>query len=220
MKKSFDIIIADDHPLFRMGLQAILKETTYEIVGETENGLEACRLTKKLKPHFVVLDVDMPEMNGIEAAKEIRKISPQTAIVFLTGHAQISTFALAWEIGAEGFLFKENAMDEIKICLESIESGERYVSSVCKEFVEMHKDRLQEIFSFHEKVKALSKTELNILKLISQGLLSKEIADKLNNSYKTVENHRSNIVKKLELSSAANNLLSYATSHKDLIERL
>jgi len=201
-----------------MGIKTLLSNSKYELVAEAENGEEACRLVKKHRPHYVILDVDMPVKDGIEAAKLISEEAAETAIVFLTGHADMTTFAQAWSIHASGFLFKENALEELLICLEQISKGETYVSTICNEFAQVNSNKLEDILQFQEKIRMLSKTELKILKLISEGMLSKEIANSLNNSYKTIENHRSNIVKKLDLPSGSNSLLSYASAHKELIK--
>lgn len=218
MNQKIKIIIADDHPLFRMGVKSLLlSNDTIDLLAEAENGEEAISLIEKHNPDIVILDIDMPKMNGTEVAKFIKTKELEIKIIFLTSHSNLQTFNRAIELNVKGFLFKESALEELNECIERVNNNGTYISPSCKIFLEENKDQLEKLKEFQETIKNLTPTELKILKYISNHFTTKKIAETLHNSYKTIENHRFNICQKLNI-KGTNNLLSFALENKEFIE--
>lgn len=218
MNNKIRIIIADDHPLFRMGVKSLLiSNPNYYLLGEAENGENAINLINNNSCDIIILDIDMPNKNGIEVAEYIRSNSIDTRIVFLTSHSDLQLFNRAMDLNVKGFLFKESALEELNQCIQVVNNGEKYISPVCQSFLDENNEELIKLKNFQEMVKLLTPTELKILKYVANHFTTKSIAEALHNSYKTIENHRFNICQKLNI-KGTNNLLSFAMDNKEYIE--
>lgn len=209
------IIICDDHPIFRQGLRQIIKkQDIWEIVGECGDGNTALKLINELKPDIAMLDISMPGMDGIELARWIHSENLPIKVIILTMYKEKVYFDKAMDAGVNGYLLKENAAVDLISCLNKVGAGEYYVSALLSGLLIK---REKQIISFQKDIPAVEKlteTELNILKLISENKTSKEIAEKLFISYRTVENHRHHICTKLKL-HGPHKLLEFALENKD-----
>lgn len=205
MNKKLRIIIADDHPLFSQGvIQVLSTRKNLEVIGQAENGKAALELIRRELPDIAILDVQMPGMDGFEVAKIVRTEKLPTKIIFLTMFNQESFIKKVFEIGVKGYILKDSAITDILKCIEAVAEDNFYLSPQVSHF----------LLTMNIKEKPAAKDELTqsekkILKLIGQGKSSKEIAEELFISNKTVENHRSNICKKLNITGNSA-LLKYA----------
>ncbi len=214
MKTNPRILIADDHALIRKGLrQSIEADTSFEVIGEAANGKEALALITEHQPQIVILDVNMPEMNGFEVAEEIRKRKLDIAIIFLTMHKDKALFNKAMDMGAKGYVLKDSALDEIVKAVNSVVRGQPYISSELSGYLLQRLDRVGLLAKQMPELNDLTVTEKRILKLIAEYKTSKEIAKELHIHYRTVDNHRTNIVGKLGL-HGSHSLLKFAVEHQ------
>ncbi len=195
----FRILLADDHAMFRQGVRRLLEEVPgVEVVGEAGDGLELLQLLPRLSPHLIVLDLSMPRMRGVEALYDLKSLCPAAKVLILTMHKEREYLFHALKAGADGFLVKEDAAEELQAAIQALRQGKRYFSPrVAPEMQEMLADEYQGRSSAAEEV--LSLRERQVLKLIAEGRSSKEIADLLFISQRTVHNHRYNILRKLRL---------------------
>jgi len=199
------IIIIDDHPLLREGIKSVIeKSRRYEVVGEAGKGDEGFDLVKRLKPDIVIVDISLPDMNGIDLIRKVRKEYPNIRIMVLTVHSKIDYIVESFKAGALGYLVKEAASNSLIDGLNTISEGDYYLdSSLSKEVVK----RLVNTSSIRKiddpAYNSLTPREQEILRLIAEGFSNKEIADMLCISLKTVENHRYNIMNKLGLHGIA-----------------
>jgi DNA-binding NarL/FixJ family response regulator len=204
MREKGRIVIAEDHTILREGLRALLSsQENLEVVGEAEDGREAIRQVEKLTPDLILMDLSMPKMNGIEAIREIRRRVPETRILALTVHKAEEFILEVLQSGADGYIPKDASSNELMMAIKSILMGKRYLSpSVSNVVIEgyLESRRTSEFITPWGK---LTKREREILKLIAEGYKNKDIADYLCISVKTVEKHRANLMKKLDLHSAA-----------------
>jgi DNA-binding NarL/FixJ family response regulator len=208
------IMIADDHPLFRKGLrQAIEAEASFRIVEEAKDGESALRKMIELRPAIAILDIDMPGRNGFEVAKEAAKLSLPVSIIFLTMYREEDMFSAAMDVGIQGYVLKENAASDIIDAIREVAAGRYYISPLISGFLVRRSEQSRLVRKQHPLLESLTPAERRILKLISENSTSKQIAELLNVSPKTVENHRLNIVKKLNL-QGAHSLLKFALEHK------
>lgn len=214
----YNLLIVDDHPLLRAGVKALLASNSSFVITEAGSGEEAMALFSQLKVNIVLLDIDMPGKNGVDAAKFVEGNYPETKIVFLTSHADFHMFAAATEVDYSGFLFKENALELLDDCLASVMQGEKYISKSCSDFIAANKENLANVRKLKNAIKLLTDTELRVVLLISEGKTTPQIAEILFNSAKTIENHRTNICQKLEL-KGSNNLLTFALENRWLLKK-
>lgn len=197
-------MIAEDHTILREGLRALLSsDPDFEIVGEAEDGRAAIRCVETLLPDLVLMDLSMPRMNGLEAIKDIKKQIPDTKIVALTVHKAEEYILATLKAGADGYVLKDAHHSELVLALKNVLSGKRYLSpgiseKVIEGYLEGRKT-LKPASSYD----TLTQREREILKLIAEGYKNKEVADYLCISLKTVEKHRANLIKKLDLHNAA-----------------
>jgi DNA-binding NarL/FixJ family response regulator len=211
------ILIADDHPIFRKGLiLAIEADDAIEIIGEAGDGRQALQLAEELKPDVVVLDIEMPMLSGLEVAAEIIRRKLPVDIVFLTMYKEEDMFNEAMNIGAKGYVLKENAVSDIVESIKNVASGRYFISPNISEFLVNRSDRVRSLLRKKPNLEKLTATERKVLKLISEIKTSKDIAGELFISYRTVENHRSNICNKLEI-HGSHSLLKFAIEHKALL---
>ncbi|MCH7397578.1 response regulator transcription factor [Belliella sp. DSM 107340] len=203
---SIELIIADDHPLLLKGLRDFLEENNFNILAQANNGKDALGLIEKHKPKIAILDLEMPEMTGLEVATACRIKKINTKIILLTLHKEIFILHQAKTLNISGYLLKDFAIEELINCIQKINVGEEYYSE--KLFPE-EKNNLNTVQN--EK---LTPSEIKILKLIADGLTSKEIAIKLFIAERTVDKHRSNIISKMNLDKKHNSLLIWAQNNK------
>lgn len=203
------VILADDHVMFRQGIKRILDDLTgVKVIGEAGDGLELLSLMRQIRPTIVILDISMPRLRGLEAAREIKAVYPDVKILILSMHRNTEYFYSAISSGAEGYLLKEDADQELITAIEKIQTGERYVSPILSG--ELAKE-MREVRGGHRRVSEedLSVREKEILKLVAEGKTSAEVAELLCISIRTVQNHRANIMKKLHIKNTAD-LVRYA----------
>lgn len=212
------VAIAEDHQLFREGLKSMLsKRNDLEIVGEAEDGLEAIRCVKRRQPELLLLDLSMPRLSGISVIKDIKNQFPDIKILALTIHESDQYVLEAFEAGADGYCIKDASRDELMVAIDSVLDGKTYISpgiadNVMEGFLEESK-RLKTKTSWD----TVTQREREVLKLLAEGYLNKEIAEFLHISVKTVEKHRANIMNKLDLHNASA-LTAYAID-KGLVTR-
>lgn len=204
MKSKVSIVIAEDQTLVRQGLKSLLAEgDQYEVVGEAEDGLEAIRRVAKLKPDLVLLDLAMPRMNGISAIKAIKQQQPETKIIAITFHTSDEYILAAFESGADGYCLKNDTHANLLLALKRVMAGKRYISpEVTDKILDGYLEGSRAVKP-ESAWETLTGREMEILKLVGEGYTSPEIADFLCISPKTVDKHRSNMMRKLDLHSAA-----------------
>ncbi|MBA4392805.1 MAG: DNA-binding response regulator [Desulfobacca sp.] len=206
------ILIVDDHPLFRAGLKSILiTNPSFEIIEEAGSGNEALQIAKNFKPHLVILDISLPDKSGIEVARELKGLSSEIMILMVSMHSKIDYITEAFQAGALGYVVKDSASERLIEALETIFRGDYYLdSSLSGKVVErLIGLPIKEAKIMDQKYTSLSSREEQILRLLAEGQPIKEIAEKLFISPKTVENHRANIMEKLDLHSTLD-LIRYA----------
>lgn len=204
MKRPTRIIIAEDHTILREGLRALLSsQPDFEIVGEAENGRDAIRCVGEGNPDLILIDLSMPKMNGLEAIKEIKKQNSDTKVIVLTVHKTEEYILAALQAGADGYVLKDATHAELEMAITNVLKGKRFLSPGISEKV--IGGYLEGKMSVNAKSTwdTLTQREREILKLIAEGNKNKEIADYLCISLKTVEKHRTNLMKKLDLHNVA-----------------
>jgi DNA-binding NarL/FixJ family response regulator len=214
MKSEVNIVVVDDHPLFRRGLREAIEENSrFRIVGEASDGEEAMRLLADAKPRIVVVDIDMPRLNGLEMARALQKMNFPVTVVFLTMYKDEGMFNAAMDLGVKAYVLKENAAGEIIDALEKVAEGGTFVSHSMLSLGQKRTNRAQELLLSKPQIEDLTPAERRILKHIAEDRTSKEIADLLQISVRTVDNHRLNICQKLNL-HGAHSLLKFAFVNK------
>ncbi len=210
--QKLNLVIADDHPIFLKGLREVLElEEDFKIVAQATNGYEAFVAVQTHRPHVVVLDVDMPRMNGLEAAEKILELFPDLPLSLLTMYKEKAPLLKALELGILGYVLKENAVTDIVHAIRTVVEGNPYISPEMSAFL-LRKPQQAQRQKKQEAIEQLTPSEKQIVQLVSQYKTSKAIADELFISEKTVYNHRMNISKKLDL-SGKNSLLRFALEH-------
>jgi len=206
---SYRIVLADDHVMIRNGIKKIIEESDdMEIVAETGDGLELLNLLKNINPHMIILDISMPNLRGIEAAHEVKMVYPEIKVVILTMHKKKEYLYHALSAGADGYLLKEDTGEELLTAITKIRRGGIYLSPILSE------ELTNELIGFYRNGRKplddpLTMREKEILKLIAEEKSSKEIANLLFISVRTVGHHRSSIMKKLNINKIAG-LVKYA----------
>lgn len=195
------ILIADDHTLVRETWSFILNtDERFKVVAESGSGEEAVELAKQLRPNIVIMDINLPGMNGIEATQLIRKFSPASRILGVSLHTQPTYARKMIQKGAMGYVTKNSSREEMFRAITEIQSGRRYI---CDEIKNILSEQVINGDDQQGGLNALSQREIEIINFIKKGFSSKEIAENLDISVKTVEVHRYNILKKLNLKNSA-----------------
>jgi two-component system, NarL family, response regulator NreC len=208
--KAIRILLADDHTVVRKGLRLLLEaQSGFAVIADAADGREAVALAEKLTPDVVVMDVAMPTLNGIEAARQITSHQPQTAVVFLSMHSDEAYVLKALKAGARAYLLKDSAEYDLINAVKAVSEGKAFFSpAISKMLVEDYMRQMQER-AVEDSYDLLTTREREILQLLAEGKNNKEVATLLNLSLYTVETHRSNIFQKLNLHSGAE-LILYA----------
>lgn len=224
MTQKRHVLIAEDQTILRQGLRSLLcSSDQFDRIGEVSDGLEAIRFVQERKPDLVLLDLSMPKMNGLEAIREIKRNSPETKVLVLTIHEAERYVLEAFRSGADGYCLKDANLQDLLVAVKNVLAGKRYVSPGISDVVlEGYLDSKQRLKS-DPTAGALTRRERQIVKLIAEGYKYKEIADTLCISVKTVERHRSNLMKKLDVHSRSA-LTAYAlqrgiVQEQDLLRR-
>ena len=218
MTKQFTILLVDDHSILRAGLRSILNtKSDLNVIAEADNGLDAIKAALSLKPDLLLTDLSMPKKNGTEAISEIKKRLPETKCLVLTMHTAEEHIRMALNAGADGYILKDDSHDELLNAIKTVLSGKTYLSpSICGNIVSGYLNS-----SGTDKpvtsLDSLTRREKEVIKLIAEGSRNKDIAEDLSISIKTVEKHRSNLMKKLDLHSISG-LTNYAIKN-GLVEK-
>lgn len=213
MNGKLRVLIADDHPLSRAGLrQMIESKSDFEVVAEVDDGETALEVIRKLKPEIAVLDISMPKMDGLAVAHVLQEESSPVKIVFLTMYREQPIFDRAIEVGAGGYVLKDGAANDIVSCLNAVAAGGHYISPELTTYLVKRTQKSN--LANRQGLETLSTTERRVLRLLADYKTSKQIADELFISRRTVENHRSNICQKLDI-HGSHALMKFALEHKD-----
>jgi DNA-binding NarL/FixJ family response regulator len=211
--KRISVVLADDHTVVREGLRALLVlEPDIEVVGEAQTGREAVQLTRKLRPEVVVMDIAMPLLNGLEAARQILKAAPATRVLILSAHSDDAYVEEVISLGAAGYLMKQGSGEILSRAIREVQKGKQFFSaSIAKRFGDLHKKSPDRKGRLKKRVAGLSSREMEVLQLIVEGKANKEAASELGISIKTVEKHRQHLMEKLKIHDVAG-LTRYAIS--------
>lgn len=201
-----DIVLADDHVLVRKGIKSMLElDTEIRVVGEAGTGQEALERARALKPDILVLDIRMPEMNGLEAAAHLSQYAPGTRAVILSMHDSEEYVVQALQAGAHGYLLKDTDKEEFVRALKQVYSGHKYFSGTVSHVLASQLLNAKPFVSSRKPVEDayhLTRREKEILRMVVEGKHNKDIAENLDKSLRTIETHRFNIMKKLGVNNA------------------
>ena len=202
------LLIADDHQLFREGLKALLPPAEFEVVAEAADGQEAIRLGRRVQPDLALLDITMPGLNGVDAARELLRVSPRSHVVLLTMHQDKAYLVEALRAGVRGYVLKSQPTAELLHALREVARGEVYLApGFWRTLVESYQNGEDMVLD------PLSPREREVLQLVAEGKTTKEIASTLGISFKTAETHRANIMAKLDIHETAG-LVRYAIRNR------
>ena len=218
MTNEITILIADDHPVFRRGLRMIIQsQKLLNIVAEADNGKDALESIKGSEPDVAVLDVNMPEMTGFEVVRELKKFNLATEFIFLTMHKDEAMFNTSMDLGVKGYLLKESAVEDITKGIKAVAAGENFISAALATFLFNRSRRNATFVAAKPTLNDLTATERRVLKMIAYDKTSREIAEQLSISVRTVERHRQNICDKLEI-HGSNALMKFALANKEQLQ--
>jgi DNA-binding NarL/FixJ family response regulator len=203
------ILIADDHPIFRSGLRALIDaEASLNVVAEAADGEQALRMIIDESPDVVIVDYNMPKLNGFELLKQISHHKLNVVTVMLTMHNDEAMFSKAFELGVRGYVLKDSASIDIVNCLHAVTQGQVYTSATVTTYLLKRASGAKAV----DGIASLTPTERKILRMIAEYMTSRDIADKLCVSIRTVENHRNNICSKLHI-HGSHALIKFVLSH-------
>ena len=204
------VLLADDHNLIRAGLRLVIsQEPDFQVVGEAENGRRAVEMARELKPDVVVMDIGMPDLNGIEACRQMVSEVPESRVVMLSMHSDEGYVLRALKAGAKAYLLKDSAETDLARAIRAAAGGKSFFSPAVAKLLLDDYIRKLERTGAEDSYELLTPREREILQLVAEGKSSKDIANLLNLSVYTVETHRANILQKLNLKSVAE-LILYA----------
>ena len=195
---SIKVMLTDDHALMREGIKHLLEfDGSIKVIEEASDGIECLQKLEKIHPDILLLDINMPNVNGIEVLEEIKKKNIPVKVLMLTVHSEVEYLVQAVDIGANGYILKDSGSEELKKAIQSVMEGDSYIQA---SLIPSLNSRLVNRDIDKEKIAALTKREMEILTQIAGGMFNKEIAMNLNISERTVKNHISNIFKKIDVS--------------------
>lgn len=208
------VVLADDHSIVRKGLRAVLEEEPgLQVAAEAANGREAVRACAELQPNVAVVDIAMPQLNGIEAAAQIQKASPATSVIMLSMYSDETYIMRALTAGAKGYLLKDTAEEDVLPAVRAVIQGKSFFSpAIAKTLLEDYVRYLRQR-KLVDTYDLLTEREREVLQLLAEGKSNKEVAGMLNLSLSTIETHRTNLMQKLNLHSTAEIVL-YAVRKK------
>ena len=210
------ILLADDHPLLRRGLKWVLDGVSnFDVLHQAENGQEALDKVRQNDIDIAILDVEMPELSGLEVTRTANLENNSAKIIILTMYKDEDMFNEAMNAGAMGYVLKENASEDIVNCVNTVAKGNYYISPLISHYLVKRNREIKEL-NQQPSISHLTKTERKVLRLISESRTTNEIADLLFSSSKTIENHRSNISKKLNL-KGSHSLVKFAIENKSFL---
>jgi DNA-binding NarL/FixJ family response regulator len=212
MDDAISILIADDHSLVRTGLRQVLETQSTLSVTEAGDGEEAIRLIREKKPAIALLDIEMPKMTGFDVAQRVQDEGLSVSLVFLTMYKDEQVFNKAMDLGVKGYVLKENTISEILQCIQSVSEGKYYLSPVLSDFLLRRNAKFTAPAPDTTGINLLTPSERTVMKLVASMKSNREIADALNISIKTVQNHRNHICDKLGL-FGPHALLKFATEN-------
>lgn len=198
------VLLADDHSIVRRGLRAALEDDpAFQIVGEAANGREAVQLAELLLPGVAIIDIAMPQLNGIDATALIQKVSPQTSVLVLSVHSDETYILRALTAGARGYLLKDSAENEVAAAVRAVAHGHSYFSpAIARTLLDEHVRYLRNR-GLEDSYDLLTDREKEVLQLLAEGRPNKEVATVLGIGVSTIETHRMNLMQKLDLHSTA-----------------
>ncbi len=204
MTVSIKIVLADDHTILRAGLKSLIDVMSdYEVIGEADNGLEAVELVKELQPDIVIMDIGMPNLNGVAATRRIVRSMPKVRILSLSMHTETQFVREMLDAGAGGYLLKDCAFEELEIALSTVLKDQIYLSpAVTSGLINSLTDD-KDVSDHSQSLSKITSREREVLQLLAEGHSTADIAGKLNISDKTVESHRKNIMDKLNIKNVA-----------------
>jgi DNA-binding NarL/FixJ family response regulator len=198
------ILIADDHPFTLQGTKSYVESYKHTVIDTCSNGMSALNLIGLHSPDVAILDINMPGLDGLDVAKKVFENKLKTKVILLTMHKEMTIYKKATEYNIYGYILKEHAHTELKKCLQEVEKGNRYVSQFLQD------DLITDVVNGNNELSKLTLSERKIVELIAQQKTSKQIAELLFLSEKTVEGHRTHIIEKLGLTKEKNTLLKWA----------
>lgn len=216
MTEPIKLVFADDHPVFRNGLRQIIEENNMKIIGEADDGEEAIRLITERKPDVALLDIDMPRKTGLQVLKHIKENRIKVKTILLTMYKEEDIFDEAMSLGVNGYILKESAISDVIDCINNVFRNNYYISPLISNFLVNRTNRITKLKSEIPAIELLTPAERKIMKLIAENKTSKEIANELFISYRTVENHRTNISGKLNL-HGSHSLVKFAIENKNIL---
>lgn len=214
MISDIKILVADDHPLLLSGLAEALRNFNYEVVATCENGAKALDQIIDLQPTIAILDIEMPYLSGIEVIRKCKEKGLDTKFIILTSHKENSLILETKSLGISGYILKEEPFSEVQRGIQEVHRGNTYFS---KTFDAIYNTKIAPEL---ERIKYLTPSERTIVRLIAKGNTSKNIAEMLGLSVRTIDNHRANIINKLELPSQTDALTIWAKEHSRMLETL
>src|SRR6266496_1972097 len=199
--KQITVLLAEDHQIVREGFRSLLKhEHDIEVVGEAESGRQAVRLTRKLRPEVVVMDIAMPLLNGLEATRQIRRDFPDTKVLILSAHSDDAYVGQVTELGAAGFLLKQTSSHNLATAIREVQKGNTFFSpAISKRRNGRDQKSLARMGQLKKRSNRLSSREVEVLQLIAEGKPNKQVAAELGVSFKTVDKHRQHLMSKLDI---------------------
>lgn len=217
MAARIKVLIVDDHPLFRSGLrQVIAADARFELTGETGDGESALKFILEKKPDVAVLDVNLPKLSGLEVARKFQGKKIPTRLIILTMHKEEEMINHALDAGVNGYVLKENAIEDILEAIVAVAKGGHYLSPAVSGFLVRRRNRAESLAAQKPGLDDLTKAERRILKLVAEKKTSREIGAELFISPRTVEAHRANISQKLEL-TGSHSLLQFALENRSAL---